>query len=1476
MLSFHKTALVYTAVFILLIVGIAGAVYFNQYLSTQVSKPSFTPQPEEPEGQFLSQAKQYPEIVSDKVAVRLSPEQAIQLTQALEDIRQPAVLAETDTPEATATPTPSSEAQATTTPTQTSTLTSEKTATTSPTSTPEETSIEDPAIEPTSAPVPVTSPVTPAQRVTVAKSSLSFLSDIDFTDIKPPTPVKLKGSEYQHNVNRWFTIQLDSPDTRQIIPIRLEDSKDPLSFEATTAEYFEQLLTPPEESQEVEQPPAEIQASSQHVSAVSRIKGVFSKLEAQKQSGSVEVYEPIYMVYVSTVNPSDDTYYPTHGAWGQTDYDDLYGIKQIQSESAWELSDGEGVVVAVVDTGVDYNHEDIAENMWTNPGETGTDESGNDKRTNGLDDDNNGYIDDWRGWDFYYYDNDPLDGHGHGTHVAGTIAAVDNDKGVIGVAPKAKIMAVKGLSDQGGGTDDTLKDAVRYSAVNGADILNNSWGGRGVSQQLEDAFDYAYSIHNAVSIAAAGNGGHALMVEPWEYLKRILPASYDTVITVAATDHEDNRAWFSNFGIKADVAAPGTNTLSLRAQNTDIYLGSTGYTPEQSFVPAFDDTARYYRASGTSMSAPHVAGVAALVLSKLPGISNEEVREILRQSADPIETDRYIGNGRLNARRAVDYDIPPPLARIITPHSNYVEEDSYATDRSISIVGTAAGTNFTNYIVEVSTDPTAGQWTQENIVLTNNGNSPVEKDILATWNIGAIAAPADYYTIRLTVNSTAGQSTADVRDLYIDTDIRAGWPIEMRGLSAIGQPKIAIGNIDEGPEKEIIVTVWASSGSKIFAYDEDGSLLEGWPVYIDKDKIEFLEGFPILYDLNDDGKDEIIVTSGTSKTYIFQGNGTYLPGWPQQATVVGDAITISFGMPAIADLDNNGSPEIIHASNLAFSDSVDNKIILEAWHIDGTPVTGWPKYLDSPGEAKWYRGKWSNDYALTAADADGDGDIELFFIANSNLATPDDNSGSYILAVDHNGNMLPGWPVALATGDAISSGALAVGNVSGNNQAEIVVVKSLITFPSVAADYNDASINIYNLDGTFLSPWPLALKQLVSVHSSPTLFDLDGDGLKDIIFGRNAFKGDGTRVNGWLPLLPDPRVWDQIELRTGTAIADVTGDAVPEIILRQPRVIKRNEDIISEQVLRAFGLDGQNVVRWPKPLTIYYRDSKKPVRILADDLDSNGTIELVAVFPMYSNLSENYHVVVYNTPGLASAGTWPMMNKDAQHRRGYSSPGTVVKSHIFYNNSSFDNNDPAINDQDKYAIAPDKQALKPGQTATFRNYTSYSKGINGIMVDINEPANGESITAADFEFKTGNSDDPSSWSQAPAPNNIAIEPFMGTDQSDRITITWDDNVIQKQWLRVTVKATENTSLFQDEVFYYGNAIAETGNSDTDAKVDAIDMLGARDNQRNFLNPAPLNFNFDFDRNARVGATDMLIARNNTTHFLNALKLIAVP
>lgn len=273
-----------------------------------------------------------------------------------------------------------------------------------------------------------------------------------------------------------------------------------------------------------------------------------------------------------------------------------WGADLVKAPEAWEKGyTGKGVVVAVVDTGVDRNHQDLKDNIWTNSQEIAE---------NGKDDDANGYVDDINGWNFNDNNNNTLDVSGHGTHISGTIAAQKNDLGVTGIAYDAKIMPVKVLDDSGSGSYSAIADGIHYAVDNGAKVINLSLGGSYPNSDLESALKYASSF-GAIVVMAAGNDSGFQPGYPAHYAN-------ENGIAVGAVDKDNKLANFSNLaGIQplTYVTAPGV----------DVY----------STIPG-DKYANY---SGTSMATPHVAGVVALMLSANPNLTDAQVRQILADTS---------------------------------------------------------------------------------------------------------------------------------------------------------------------------------------------------------------------------------------------------------------------------------------------------------------------------------------------------------------------------------------------------------------------------------------------------------------------------------------------------------------------------------------------------------------------------------------------------------------------------------------------------------------------------------------------------------------------------------------------------------------------------------------------------------------------------------------------------------------------------
>ena len=297
----------------------------------------------------------------------------------------------------------------------------------------------------------------------------------------------------------------------------------------------------------------------------------------------------------------------------------------IDATEAWDTTTGSGsFVVGVIDTGIDYTHPDLAANVWTNPGEVAG---------NGIDDDGNGYVDDIHGYDFANDDADPMDDHGHGTHVAGTIAAVGNNGlGVVGVNWNAKVAALKFMDASGSGYTSDAVRALDYAVSKGIRITNNSWGGGGDSSSLRAAIQRAEAA-GSIFVAAAGNdasNNDTTASYPSNY-------SFSNVVAVAATDRNDRLASFSNYGsTTVDLAAPGVSILST--------VPSGGY-------------ATY---SGTSMATPHVAGALALVWDRNPTWTYQQVIAQVLNSVDPVANLAGIvaTGGRLNVARALGAAAP--------------------------------------------------------------------------------------------------------------------------------------------------------------------------------------------------------------------------------------------------------------------------------------------------------------------------------------------------------------------------------------------------------------------------------------------------------------------------------------------------------------------------------------------------------------------------------------------------------------------------------------------------------------------------------------------------------------------------------------------------------------------------------------------------------------------------------------------------
>ncbi len=385
-----------------------------------------------------------------------------------------------------------------------------------------------------------------------------------------------------------------------------------------------------------------------------------------------------------------------------------WALEKVRAPQAWYLSTGHAVTVAVVDTGVMLDHPDLANSLWVNAGEIAD---------NGLDDDNNGCVDDIHGCDFIDGDGVPDDGHGHGTHVAGIVGATtDNGIGIAGMGWGVTVMPVRVLNSSGNGSVLQVAEGIRYAADNGAQVINLSLAGYDSEcvQTLEDAVSYAQS-KGALVIAAAGNYSINLS---------FYPAACAGVVGVAATDSADQKASFSNYGSYVDVAAPGVGILSTKMAPLDYGLNS-----------------------GTSMATPMVSGLAALIWARFPSVTSSQVSSAIFTSAEDLGElgwDPYFGWGRIDAANAL-YTITsaggtaPPAGAVL------------AADRSSAVDG-------------APTFPPAPFQPGEVIVALREG---ALLQGLGDWHVLHASTRAGVYLIRVPV----GSEWAAIRSLQVRADV---------------------------------------------------------------------------------------------------------------------------------------------------------------------------------------------------------------------------------------------------------------------------------------------------------------------------------------------------------------------------------------------------------------------------------------------------------------------------------------------------------------------------------------------------------------------------------------------------------------------------------------------------------------------------------------------------------------------------------
>ncbi len=804
---------------------------------------------------------------------------------------------------------------------------------------------------------------------------------------------------------------------------------------------------------------------------------------------------------------------------------DQYAHQLAQMPEAWDITTGSPkVIVAVIGTGVDVNHPDLKDNIWTQTAEV---------RGNRKDDDGNGYVDDVQGWDFggsdadvyptgsdYYAD--------HETMVSGIIAARGNNGvGSCGVTWSCKIMPLRVSDDF---TSAEVAGALRYAADNGAQVVNMSFGadvfGPEGDPLVKEAIDYA-SGKGVLLVAAAGND---------DTDRPNYPAAYYNVLAVAATDGEDMRARWqdgaagSSFGLWVDLAAPGTEMATCSLDGT------------------------YSAVDGTSFSSPYVAGVAALLLSQRPDLSAMLVRAILENTSDPTDYSSmdpnlgYLGTGRVNGYRALQgIDTRYPLGEIVEPGPR----QEFSTDANqipivVFVSGEAYRLEFKGYGQDawtlVQQTPAGSQDAADGLVHLSMPNPGVGS-----------------YVLRLTV-TVSGRSHVDQGTFGVPPGtVRRGWPASLSGdeltYFLFYSSPLCLDVDGDGRPEVIQPAIWESVtdyGNRTYVWNQDGSSVGQWPQTLDGYSSPLTS---VVGDIDGDADLEVVTVTNGGAVYAWHAeDGRPVSGnWPR---LLGYWDTQVLSSPVLADLDRDGKSEVLVAILGTFNSlnaiRGDGSLMWERIHEVHGPISVadmdhdgqleialcgygaatsniYTYVLDHQGQ-QIKRWKGGSDMGTVIADLDGDDKAEVVFCAEDSVK-----------AVRLDGSTL--WTTK-APGEFSGSGAISVADLDGDGRKE-VFVSTLVDSDS----FEYTLVYAFDAKGRPLSQAGFPKKVVGSaLESEPLVGDLDGDGGKELLVGAAgaslmAWRPDGGMVAGF------PRFGVAASDFVTPTLADQDGDGLVEILL---------------------------------------------------------------------------------------------------------------------------------------------------------------------------------------------------------------------------------------------------------------------------------------------------------------------------------------
>ena len=926
--------------------------------------------------------------------------------------------------------------------------------------------------------------------------------------------------------------------------------------------------------------------------------------------------------------------------------------------------DSAAVVVAIVDSGIDLVHPELQGRFWRNLDEI---------PLNGVDDDHNGYVDDTLGYDVSgdslslfdpQGDNDPTDTHGHGTHLAGIVAANANRHGIVGIAPWVKLMPVKIRPN---GTTSVGAAGIVYAVNAGAQVINISWGTPFQSGILEDAIRIARENGVFVSIAPGNTGDNT----------RYYPAACDSTFVVAAGDSRGHETEFSTYGAHIDVVAPGLDILSLRATGTDMYAeaGEPG-------VRIIGPDSLYYLADGTSMAAPMAAGAAALLLSFRPDLSLGELEELLLLGADDMIDPRNQGDTLIGPDTLSGYgylNVAASLALLQTGGLGFAEPQRrarYTSSFAIKaapaggytggwLLEYAVGLNVHNYqylaagtqipadsVLFVFDDPSAEGFLnfrltdkygstaftdcvhvrqrrleilspQDNIdgqysipIIGNAYGPDYDSLVITSRKIGQptqhlLTATGEYFDSLLIQWTVSGVDTGDfvvsVIGYYEAVTLRDSVSVHVVSAFADGWPKTVAGFggitavcADLHRDGQRELIVPSSHG--LYVFDAHGNVRPGFPALPDRD----WRSVPAIYDVDRDGRLEIIATNEDG-IHVFNDDGSYAAGWP--VTCYTGTIPYGYGYPnptvTRLGMDEDSAIVIINKQGQ-----------IMAYQFDGTPyfysMDGWFATFD-PRISNFYSYGGFTSPFVTSYDVTGDGINEVV----ATYTAPEPHSGLGIFD-GRTGQPAFGRESPLVEFINDVQGAT-LADLNGDRVPEIIVLgRDRDQLPHLWVKTN-------GLDD--LPGWPITLPSAKSwIGSYPIAADLDLDGIPEILctyFEYDvatlfAFRADGTP---YADRGGPPGALYRPPYTLGTPIvANLTGDDYPEIIIRSGHILPGT----GPEMVHILDHEGNLLPGWPVPTPAppgqVFSSRFAP---LVDDLDGDGLVELIVI-------SDSRDILVWN------------------------------------------------------------------------------------------------------------------------------------------------------------------------------------------------------------------------------------------------------